>query len=92
MLVQPWVNDAAYFDGTGFAEINFPDSQDQMSATQRFEQEVKLLSDKGILLLLQNEVAFIHSPTFPSPEEAGRAQDFLCFSSSSESVPVSGCA
>uniref|UniRef100_A0A3Q1JX64 Laminin subunit alpha-5 n=1 Tax=Anabas testudineus TaxID=64144 RepID=A0A3Q1JX64_ANATE len=56
VLTQPWVNDAAYFDGTGFAEINFSDNQDQRTTAQRFEQEVKLLSDKGILLLLQNEV------------------------------------
>lgn len=61
MLTQPWVNDAAYFDGTGFAEINFSDNQDQRTTAQRFEQEVKLLSDKGILLLLQNEVVLTHS-------------------------------
>uniref|UniRef100_A0A7N6B1R5 Laminin subunit alpha-5 n=1 Tax=Anabas testudineus TaxID=64144 RepID=A0A7N6B1R5_ANATE len=54
VLTQPWVNDAAYFDGTGFAEINFSDNQDQRTTAQRFEQEVKLLSDKGILLLLTN--------------------------------------
>lgn len=61
MLVLPWVNDAAYFDGTGFAEINFSDYQDQRTTAQRFEQEVKLLSHKGILLLLQNEVVSTHS-------------------------------
>uniref|UniRef100_A0A7N8WL84 Laminin, alpha 5 n=1 Tax=Mastacembelus armatus TaxID=205130 RepID=A0A7N8WL84_9TELE len=52
-----WVNDAAYFDGTGFAEITFTDESDRM---QRFEQEVKLVSHKGILLLLQNKVVFTH--------------------------------
>ena len=59
MLTQAWVNDAAYFDGTGFAEITFTDESVRM---QRFEQEVKLLSHKGILLLLQNKVhSFIYS-------------------------------
>lgn len=53
MLTQAWVNDAAYFDGTGFAEITFADTSATM---QRFEQEVKLLSHSGVLLLLQNGV------------------------------------
>lgn len=53
MLTQAWVNDAAYFDGTGFAEITFTDESARM---QRFEQEVKLLSHNGILFLLQNGV------------------------------------
>lgn len=53
MLTQAWVNDAAYFDGTGFAEISITD---ESARIQRFEQEVKLLSHKGILLLLQNRV------------------------------------
>ncbi|XP_029011451.1 laminin subunit alpha-5 isoform X2 [Betta splendens] len=59
VLSQPWVNDAAYFDGSGFAEIDYSVYQDQRSTAQRFEQEVKLLSDKGILLLLQNENQFL---------------------------------
>uniref|UniRef100_A0A7N8XFZ2 Laminin subunit alpha-5 n=1 Tax=Mastacembelus armatus TaxID=205130 RepID=A0A7N8XFZ2_9TELE len=56
VLTQAWVNDAAYFDGTGFAEITFTDESDRM---QRFEQEVKLVSHKGILLLLQNKNQFL---------------------------------
>lgn len=52
-LTQAWVNDAAYFDGTGFAQITFSEESARM---QRFEQEVKLLSHNGILLLLQNGV------------------------------------
>ncbi|XP_034027667.1 laminin subunit alpha-5 [Thalassophryne amazonica] len=48
---QQWVNDAAYFDGTGYAEITFKDESGRM---QRFQQDVKLLSHNGILLLLQN--------------------------------------
>lgn len=52
-LTQAWVNDAAYFDGTGFAQINFGEESARM---QRFEQEVKLLSHNGILLLLHNGV------------------------------------
>uniref|UniRef100_A0AAQ5Y5K7 Laminin subunit alpha-5 n=1 Tax=Amphiprion ocellaris TaxID=80972 RepID=A0AAQ5Y5K7_AMPOC len=56
VLTQAWVNDAAYFDGTGFAEIIFTDESTRM---QRFEQEVKLLSHNGILLLLHNENKFL---------------------------------
>lgn len=52
-LTQAWVNDAAYFDGTGFAQITFSEESTRM---QRFEQEVKLLSHNGILLLLHNGV------------------------------------
>ncbi|XP_061662817.1 laminin subunit alpha-5 isoform X5 [Syngnathoides biaculeatus] len=55
-LTQAWVNDAAYFDGTGFAEISFSDESARM---QRFEQEVKLISQKGILLLLHNRDGFL---------------------------------
>ncbi|XP_041858853.1 laminin subunit alpha-5 isoform X2 [Melanotaenia boesemani] len=51
-----WVNDAAYFDGTGFAEITFMDSPEQ---TLRLEQEVKLVSQNGILLLLQNGTQYL---------------------------------
>uniref|UniRef100_A0A8C2ZML6 Laminin subunit alpha-5 n=1 Tax=Cyclopterus lumpus TaxID=8103 RepID=A0A8C2ZML6_CYCLU len=53
VLTQAWVNDAAYFDGTGFAEISFAD---ESARIQRFEQEVKLISHNGILLLLHKEV------------------------------------
>ncbi|XP_022051460.2 laminin subunit alpha-5 isoform X1 [Acanthochromis polyacanthus] len=56
VLTQAWVNDAAYFDGTGFAEIIFTDESTRM---QRFEQEVKLLSHNGILLLLHTENKFL---------------------------------
>ncbi|XP_031700147.1 laminin subunit alpha-5 isoform X2 [Anarrhichthys ocellatus] len=56
VLTQAWVNDATYFDGTGFAEITFTDESTRM---QRFEQEVKLLSHNGILLLLQKESQFL---------------------------------
>ncbi|KAM3618812.1 uncharacterized protein V6R79_025116 [Siganus canaliculatus] len=56
VLTQAWVNDAAYFDGTGFAEITFTDEAARM---QRFEQEVKLLSHNGVLLLLQNANQFL---------------------------------
>uniref|UniRef100_A0A8C4DLR4 Laminin subunit alpha-5 n=1 Tax=Dicentrarchus labrax TaxID=13489 RepID=A0A8C4DLR4_DICLA len=53
VLTQAWVNDAAYFDGTGFSEITFTDESTHI---QRFEQEVKLLSHNGVLFLLQNDV------------------------------------
>ncbi|KAA8582349.1 hypothetical protein FQN60_009089 [Etheostoma spectabile] len=55
-LTQAWVNDAAYFDGTGFAEILL---NEETSRIQRFEQEVKLISHNGILLLLQKESQFL---------------------------------
>ncbi|CAN9515277.1 unnamed protein product [Ophioblennius macclurei] len=55
-LTQAWVNDAAYFDGTGFAKITFAEESSRM---QRFEQEVKLLSHKGILLLLHSQDHFL---------------------------------
>ncbi|XP_037333672.2 laminin subunit alpha-5 isoform X2 [Pungitius pungitius] len=56
IATQPWVNDAAYFDGTGFAEITL---SGETTSVQRFEQEVKLLSHKGILLMLQKENHFL---------------------------------
>ncbi|KAM7405319.1 hypothetical protein PAMP_012591 [Pampus punctatissimus] len=56
VFLEAWVNDAAYFDGTGFAEITFTEESVRM---QRFEQEVKLLSHNGILLLLQNGNQFL---------------------------------
>nr|XP_020511496.2 laminin subunit alpha-5-like [Labrus bergylta] len=56
VLSQAWVNDASYFDGTGFAEIKF---SDQSTRIKRFEQEVKLLSHNGILLLFQHGDQFL---------------------------------
>ena len=53
VLTQQWVNDAAYFDGTGYAEVTFKEDAGKM---QRFEQEVKLMSHNGILLMLLSQV------------------------------------
>uniref|UniRef100_A0A8C4Z2D7 Laminin subunit alpha-5 n=1 Tax=Gadus morhua TaxID=8049 RepID=A0A8C4Z2D7_GADMO len=50
-----WVNDAAYFDGSGYAEVVF---KENLAPIQRYELEVKLLSHNGILLMLHNEVGF----------------------------------
>ncbi|XP_036446627.1 laminin subunit alpha-5 isoform X2 [Colossoma macropomum] len=47
--------DAAYFDGTGYAEIT---SRWSCSANVRLEQEIKLVSQDGILLLLRSETKF----------------------------------
>lgn len=58
-LTQAWVNDAAYFDGTGFAQVTIAD---EASRIQRFEQEVKLLSHNGLLMLLHNGVSGIMVP------------------------------
>ncbi|XP_037396843.1 laminin subunit alpha-5 isoform X2 [Pygocentrus nattereri] len=49
--------DAAYFDGTGYAEINSRWSCG--SSNVRLDQEIKLVSQDGILLLLRNETTFI---------------------------------
>ncbi|KAK5624087.1 hypothetical protein CRENBAI_015003 [Crenichthys baileyi] len=49
-LIQSWVIDASYFDGTGFAEISLTDG------VTRLEQEVRLLSRKGIILMLKNQM------------------------------------
>lgn len=54
VLNEPWVNDGAYFDGTGYAEIPLPSSETNQ---KRFEQEVRVLSHSGILLLLQDQVS-----------------------------------
>ncbi|XP_029580196.1 laminin subunit alpha-5 [Salmo trutta] len=56
VLTQQWVNDAAYFDGTGYAEVTFKEDAGKM---QRFEQEVKLISHNGILLMLLSQEKFL---------------------------------
>ncbi|XP_018593227.2 laminin subunit alpha-5 isoform X1 [Scleropages formosus] len=53
VLTQPWVNDGAYFDGTGYAEIAFGEGQ------RRFEQEARVLSHNGILLLFLDKDRFL---------------------------------
>ncbi|KAJ8408959.1 hypothetical protein AAFF_G00239800 [Aldrovandia affinis] len=55
-LTQQWVNDAAYFDGTGYAEVKF---QSEGDARKRFEQEVRVLSHDGILMLLLDQEWFL---------------------------------
>ncbi|XP_076132765.1 laminin subunit alpha-5 isoform X1 [Alosa pseudoharengus] len=49
------VSGAVYFDGSGYAEVTFNGE----ASTLRFEQEVRLLSYNGIVLLLQNEGKFL---------------------------------
>ncbi|XP_064877179.1 laminin subunit alpha-5-like [Oncorhynchus nerka] len=56
VLTQQWVNDAAYFDGTGYAEVTLKEDTGKM---QRFEQEVKLMSHNGILLMLLSQEKFL---------------------------------
>ncbi|XP_039878777.1 laminin subunit alpha-5 isoform X1 [Simochromis diagramma] len=48
---EPYVSDGAYFDGTGYAKFNFSQSGKGYSV----QQEIKLLSQNGILLMMQNE-------------------------------------
>ncbi|XP_024119648.2 laminin subunit alpha-5 isoform X2 [Oryzias melastigma] len=50
-----WENDGVYFDGTGFAEVKV---QSDWLKGDRIEQEVKVVSRNGILLLLQNGTQF----------------------------------
>ncbi|XP_030624223.1 laminin subunit alpha-5 [Chanos chanos] len=54
-LSQQWVNDGAYFDGTGYADVTLKSD----SGYPRLEQEVKLLSHNGILILLQRDDMFV---------------------------------
>lgn len=51
-ITLQWKEDGSYFDGTGYAEITPPPK----CSIARFEQEIKLVSHNGILLLLRNEV------------------------------------
>lgn len=55
-VTQAWIEDASYFDGTGYAEI----TPNPKCAKARFELDVKLVSHNGILLLLLNEVRHLH--------------------------------
>lgn len=55
-VTQPWIEDASYFDGTGYAEI----TPKAACAKARFEVDIKLVSHNGILLLLRNEVRHLH--------------------------------
>lgn len=55
-LTQPWIEDAAYFDGTGYAEI----TPKPGCSNARFDLDVKLVSQNGILLLFRNEVRHLH--------------------------------
>ncbi|XP_030280261.1 laminin subunit alpha-5 isoform X2 [Sparus aurata] len=73
-----WENDAAYFDGSGFAEITFAGEASRM---QRFEQEVKVLSHNGVLLLLHNQARFICLAVLQ-----GRLKVFYDFSDKLESL------
>uniref|UniRef100_A0A8B9LXF7 Laminin subunit alpha-5 n=1 Tax=Astyanax mexicanus TaxID=7994 RepID=A0A8B9LXF7_ASTMX len=51
-----WVGDAAYFDGTGYSEIVPKD----LCAKMRFDLDIRLVSQDGIILLLQNQVRQQH--------------------------------
>ncbi|KAJ8257343.1 hypothetical protein GJAV_G00184600 [Gymnothorax javanicus] len=55
-LTQQWVNDAAYFDGTGHAEITY---NAEGAGKRRFEQEVRVLSHNGVLMLLLHQDQFL---------------------------------
>ncbi|XP_022533328.2 laminin subunit alpha-5 isoform X2 [Astyanax mexicanus] len=50
-----WVGDAAYFDGTGYSEIVPKD----LCAKMRFDLDIRLVSQDGIFLLLQNQSEYI---------------------------------
>ncbi|XP_075883000.1 laminin subunit alpha-5 isoform X3 [Nelusetta ayraudi] len=77
-LTQAWVNDAAYFDGTGFAQVTITEATN----IQRFEQEVKLLSHNGLLMLLHNGGQFLCLAVLQ-----GRLKVFYDFSGELEELP-----
>ncbi|XP_028849375.1 laminin subunit alpha-5 isoform X2 [Denticeps clupeoides] len=55
--VSAWLSEAAaHFDGTGYAEIALKSSQ---RPTKIFDQDIRLLSQNGIILLLSKEEKFI---------------------------------
>ncbi|XP_053174071.1 laminin subunit alpha-5 [Scomber japonicus] len=56
VLTQAWVNDGAFFDGTGYCMVTVDDDSNRI---QRFEQEIKLLSHNGILLLMETGTQFL---------------------------------
>lgn len=58
-VTQQWIEDASYFDGTGYAEI----TPNPKCAKARFELDIKLVSHNGILLLLRNEVRHLRLGT-----------------------------
>ncbi|XP_017342550.1 laminin subunit alpha-5 isoform X1 [Ictalurus punctatus] len=53
-VTQQWIEDASYFDGTGYAEI----TPKAVCTKARFEVDIKLVSQNGILLLLRTENKF----------------------------------
>ncbi|KAG2461856.1 LAMA5 protein, partial [Polypterus senegalus] len=53
---EPWINDGAYFDGSGYAEVEI---QSALIMTSRFEQEVKILSYNGILFFFEGKIQVI---------------------------------
>ncbi|XP_058535288.1 laminin subunit alpha-5 [Ochotona princeps] len=53
---DPWLTDGSYLDGTGFARISF---DSQISHTKRFEQELRLVSSRGLIFFLQHQEQFL---------------------------------
>ncbi|RVE71198.1 hypothetical protein OJAV_G00072200 [Oryzias javanicus] len=54
---EPWETDGVYFDGTGFAEVKL--QSEHLTKSDKLEQEVKMVSRSGILLLLLNGTRFL---------------------------------
>ncbi|XP_063064918.1 laminin subunit alpha-5 isoform X2 [Engraulis encrasicolus] len=52
---QQWASSGGFFDGSGYAEVPFSGD----APTPRFEQEVRLISHNGIVLLLLHEDKFL---------------------------------
>ncbi|XP_043946347.1 laminin subunit alpha-5 [Protopterus annectens] len=53
---DPWSSDASYFDGSGYAEIGLTAN---FAVTNRFEQEVRIVSYNGIIFFIENEGKFV---------------------------------
>lgn len=53
---DPWSSEASYFDGSGYAEIQLSVN---FATTNRFEQEVRIVSYNGIIFFIENKGSFV---------------------------------
>lgn len=63
MTGDPWLTDGSYLEGSGFARIRV---ESQISNTKRFEQELRLVSYRGIIFYLQHQ-ASLPRPALAAP-------------------------
>ncbi|XP_029773853.1 laminin subunit alpha-5, partial [Suricata suricatta] len=53
---DPWLTDGSYLDGSGFARISVGT---QIGQTKRFEQELRLVSSRGIIFFMRHQDQFL---------------------------------